>query len=266
MQYGAMNFPIKPIFSEIEEIASLEFDFLELSMDAPLAHYAVIKPQKDAILTALARHSLGLVCHLPCFVFTADLTESIRLASLNEMLNSLDVVSELNARKAILHPSIISGLGVYAMDISLKYAFDSLDTIAAKADELGIALCLENMFPRYQTFYETGSFSDIFNRYPNLKLTLDTGHANIGSVDGRRVLDFIEHFGHRLAHLHVSDNLGKRDDHFPIGQGNIDFTAIISALKHIGYNDTVTIEVFAEDRHEVQASREKFESMVAATD
>ena len=266
MQYGAMNFPVKPIFSEIEEIAAFEFDYLELSMDAPLAHYAIIEQQKNEILNALARHSLGLVCHLPCFVFTADLTESIRLASLNEMLNSLDVVSELKARKAILHPSIISGLGMYAMDLSLKYAFESLDAITAKADELGIVLGLENMFPRYQTCYETGSFIDIFNRYPNLKLTLDTGHANLGSLDGRRALEFIERLGHRLAHLHVSDNLGKRDDHFPIGQGNIDFKAIISALKYAGYNDTVTFEVFAEDRHQMQASKEKFEAMVAATD
>ena len=32
MMYGAMNFPIKPILDEIEEIAALGFDYLEFSL------------------------------------------------------------------------------------------------------------------------------------------------------------------------------------------------------------------------------------------
>ena len=33
MLYGAMNFPIKPILDEIEDIAALGFDYLEMAMD-----------------------------------------------------------------------------------------------------------------------------------------------------------------------------------------------------------------------------------------
>jgi sugar phosphate isomerase/epimerase len=206
---------------------------------------------------------MGLICHLPCFVYTADLTESIRRASLNEVLNSLEVASELSIQKAVLHPGIIIGLGVFIMEESLKYALNSLEVIVAKADELGINLCLENMFPRYQSFFEPESFVDIFKKYPNLKLTLDTGHANIDNQDGRRTLNFIKQLGHRIGHVHISDNLGKRDDHLPIGEGNIDFPKIIKALKKSGYNDTVTLEVFAEDRRKLRSSRERFAALYA---
>ena len=45
----------------------------------------------------LADHRIGLVCHLPTFVSTADLTDSIREASIEEVLGSLDTAAELGA-------------------------------------------------------------------------------------------------------------------------------------------------------------------------
>ena len=72
MLYGAMNFPVKPILQEIEEIAALGFDYLELAMDPPSAHFSTIRDSRDQIQSALAAHSMQLVCHLPTFVSIAD--------------------------------------------------------------------------------------------------------------------------------------------------------------------------------------------------
>ena len=102
MLYGAMNFPIKPILDEIEDIAALGFDFLELAMDPPNAHFSTIRDSRRQIQSALDTHSMKLVCHLPTFVSIADLTESIRSASLNEMLNSLEVAAQLNALRTAI--------------------------------------------------------------------------------------------------------------------------------------------------------------------
>jgi len=54
---------------------------------------------------------MELVCHLPTFLSTADLTQSIRDASLHEILRSLETASELEAEKVVLHPSHIVGNG-----------------------------------------------------------------------------------------------------------------------------------------------------------
>jgi len=53
MRYGAMNFPVKPVLNELKEIAARGFDYLELTMDPPQAHYtdrsaASIKDRKCA--------------------------------------------------------------------------------------------------------------------------------------------------------------------------------------------------------------------------
>jgi|GEM_PF-6608068 len=53
MLYGAMNFPVKPILEELEAISELGFDYLELTMDPPQAHYSIIRQQKKRLLKAL---------------------------------------------------------------------------------------------------------------------------------------------------------------------------------------------------------------------
>jgi len=265
MQYGAMNFPIKPVADELEYIAALGFDYLELAMDPPQAHYTIIRQQMNSILKALNSHSMSLICHLPTFVSTADLTDSIREASLQEMLNSMEVAAELGAQQVVLHPGHIGGLGLYVKESAMALANESLASIIGRAQELGLCVCLENMFPKCRAFFEPADFEDILHRFPDLMLTLDTGHANIGGQGGRRTLDFIERFGPRIGHLHISDNLGERDDHLPIGSGVIDFLKIIRVLKQYGYEDTATLEIFSDDRRELKKSRDRFEEILKSS-
>ncbi|MCP4664909.1 MAG: sugar phosphate isomerase/epimerase, partial [Deltaproteobacteria bacterium] len=220
MLYGAMNSPVRPLIPELEEIHMLGFDYLELTMDPPQAHHGTIRPQKKKLLKALKDFNMGLICHLPSFVSTADLTESIREASIKEVLASLEVAADLRPLKVVLHPSFIIGLGVLVMDQSRQYAITSLEAIVEKADRLGLCLCLENMFPQSNALVDAGDFMEIFDRFPGLKMTLDIGHANIGSRGGERTLGFLERCQDRIEHVHVSDNLGKEDIHLPVGAGS----------------------------------------------
>ncbi len=264
MLYGAMNFPIRPFLKELVAISGLGFDYLELAMDPPQAHYRVIHQQKEELLRTLDRCKMGLICHLPTFVSTADLTDSLREASLNEVLESLEVAADLRPLKVVLHPSYIVGLAVFVMDQARQYALKSLEAIVEKADQLGICLCIENMFPRSHSLVDPEYFVEVFERFSTLKLTLDTGHAHIESKGGKKTLDFIERFYDRIGHIHATDNFGKEDNHLPIGAGTIDFVKIIKALKGIGYDETVTLEVFSRDRDYLRISREKLAAMVAA--
>jgi sugar phosphate isomerase/epimerase len=264
MLYGAMNNPVKPVLSELEEISKLGFDYLELTLDPPQAHHLQILQQKKQLLAALKHHQMGLVCHLPTFVSLADLTESVRRASLNEVLESLEVAAEFQPLKIVAHPPYIGGLGVMVMKQARHMAKNSLWAISLKAEQLGLNLCLENMFPRCQYGVETIDFIKIFEQLPDLNLTLDTGHANIGNPEGNRILKFIETFSDRIGHVHISDNFGKEDNHLPIGTGTINFDSVLKSLKGIGYKDTVTFEIFSKDREYLQISRDKFKKMWAS--
>ena len=265
MRYGAMNFPVTPVENELDTIASLGFDYLELTMDPPAAHHSTIRKERKKILSALRGYGMALVCHMPTFVSLADLSESIRMASLSEVMLSLETAASLGTEKIVVHPAYFSGMGAFVPEMARSLAMESLAAIASKATELELILCVENMFPRTQFCVDVDDFKDVFQRFPELKLTLDTGHANIGSPRGKRIIQLIEAFGDRIGHVHVSDNFGKEDNHLPIGSGRIKFSKIIKALKETGYDDTVTIEVFTPDREYLRLSRQRFEKIWAST-
>jgi sugar phosphate isomerase/epimerase len=262
MIYGAMNFPVLPVVDEIRSFAGLGFDYLELAMDPPEAHYSTISENHLAVTKALADHGMGIVCHLPTFVSTADLTESIRRASVTEMKQSLSVAADLGAQKAVLHPPMISGMGTYVSERIRGYALEFISDMVEMSEVLGVTICLENMMPRNGFGVEPSELDMLFWRFPSLQFTLDTGHANLEQGGSTRLAELVERFGERLGHVHLSDNRGVYDDHFPLGSGTIDFQRLANALKEIGYDGTVTFEVFDEDRNLLVQSRDLWKDMV----
>ena len=264
MLYGAMNFPVAPLAEEMDLFAQMGFDYLELAMDPPMAHHATLLKNRSAIKQRLKDHGLGLVCHLPTFVLTADLTERIRLASVQEMYLSLEVAAELGATKVVLHPSMVFGMAPFVLETVKDLFFQFLAEMVAAACRLELAICLENMMPRNILGVEPADFEEIFSLHPTLKMTLDTGHANIGSPEGKRLLELVKRYGDHIGHIHISDNLGKRDDHLAVGQGTVDFTTLVRRLVELGYDDTITLEVFDQDRRMLAQSRDRVKRLFDA--
>ena len=262
MRFGTMNFPVRPVLEEIDAFGAMQMDYLELAMDSPMAHYSLIREQKAAIRKALGIWKMGLVCHLPTFVYLAHLTESIRQASLQEVIGALETASDLGGEKVVVHPGYIDGLAVHVLDDALNLVMAALEKIWLRSSQLGLMLCIENMFPGVGPFVEPENFEPIFTSFPDMKLVLDTGHANIGDRGGHRLLDFIHRFGTRLGHLHVSNNNGRCDEPLPVGHGTIGFKAMVRALKRIGYDDTLTLEIFSPNRADLVTSRRKLEKIL----
>lgn len=264
MKYGAMNFPVKPVLEEIQRISDLGFDYVELALDPPQAHWEIIRGMEKELAAGLARLRLDPVCHLPTFVYTADLCPAIRSASINEMLHSLDTAAKIGAKKAILHPSIISGLGPFVMETAKPLAMESLHIIAEKAESLDLSLCLENMFPRYLSCFEPNHFKEIFKAFPSLNMCLDTGHANIDDPDQKRLFRFLRKFPDKISHIHMSDNHGKKDNHLGVGQGTIDFKKLVRQITEAGFDGTITFEVFSENSADLVDSRDQIASWVSS--
>ncbi len=260
MKYGAMNFPIKPLLAEIEEIGTMGFDYVELTMDPPEATPQKISAQKRLIKEVLDRFSLGLMGHLPTFVLTSDLYESLRKVSLQENVSALEAAADLGIRKMVLHPGLITGLGKLLLDRARAYALESIEAILKRANQLGVTLCLENMFPQAHFLTQPAEFQSIFEAFPETRLTLDIGHANLGGGKNKSS-EFIQRFGVRIGHVHANDNFGKEDSHLPIGAGIIDFQKVLRDLKEAPYDDTLTLEVFSRDRDYLRISKEKIKRM-----
>lgn len=257
MQFGAMNFPVQPVMDEIEAVAAMGMDYIELAMDPPQAHFSQITARHGDIRKALERHGLGLICHLPTFVQTADLTEGIRRASVAETIGALETAAELAAKKVVLHPSFLSGLAAYVPDRARALAMESLEQFVTRAHQLGLVLGIENLPPGTSLFVEPEAFESVFAAFATLHLVLDIGHAFIGDRSGRRIAAFIDAFGQQLIHVHASDNHGTHDEHLCIGHGHLNFKPVLQRLVKIGYNGTITLEVFDPDRSALIRSRQR---------
>lgn len=149
-------------------------------------------------------NGLELVCHMPTFVSTADLTVGIRKASTDEIHRSLELAFELEEEKVVLHPSMVVGLGAFTLDKVRGYAIDFLAGIVPVAQQMNMTICFENLFPKCMIGVEPDEIAEIFNIFPSLRLTLDT--ANIDDQGKGRLMLLAERFGKWIGHFHFSDN------------------------------------------------------------
>jgi sugar phosphate isomerase/epimerase len=262
MRFGAMNSPLKPILSEIESVASMGFDYVEITMDAPEAHYFRLRERLDEVIGAIQRLNLGLICHLPTYVSAADLTPGIREASLRELKHSLDVAKELGAERVVVHPPHATGIGKKALKTTRRNSIESLNEVLEKAYSLGLLASLENMTPGSFSLSEPDDFREVFKDHPQVEMTLDLGHAHIASENEDRTLAFIGRFSSKIGHIHLSDNRGLGDDHLPVGAGSVNFQKIIKELRSFGYDNTMTLEIFSPDSDYLIMSREKIRAMM----
>lgn len=145
------------------------------------------------------------------------------------------------------------GIHLYTQHLWLDPRFMNAEVIARKLDVLetwvehatraGVTLCLENLSEH------AGHFAPAFERLPDLGMTLDLGHGELLS-ERNAAFGFIARFPERIRHLHLHDNHGgegvQDDLHLPIGEGRIDFTSILRALRSSGYAGGFSFEI----RHE----------------
>ena len=72
-------------------------------------------------------------------------------------------------------------------------------------------------------------------------ICFDFGHAHLAHCD---IPEMIRRVGHRLRVTHVHDNDGKGDQHRPVGEGTIDWKSVTEALKEIGYDEELSLELY----------------------
>lgn len=81
--------------------------------------------------------------------------------------------------------------------------------------------------------------------HPRVGVTIDTFHANI---EEKNTAQAIRSLGKHLKHLHASEN-----DRGLLGSGQVDFAAVIAALRDIAYDGYLMIEGFGYSVNEPRA-------------
>lgn len=210
-------------FEEVLEEVSKEFELWEIFSEAE--HYV----QKiSGILAIMApSYNLKYSIHAPiCDTNPASLNERMREASVLEILSLVESALSLNIDTITIHPGIYPLVVSDQEDKAIAAAKKSLRTLDRVMSEYGIRLALENM-PNLP--FMLGRTSDELSALvegTELGVCFDLGHANtVGDIDS-----FVDSLGSRFINVHVHDNRGKTDEHLTIGEGTVDFEAVLKKM------------------------------------
>lgn len=159
-------------------------------------------------------------------VFSTNPLEKIR--------RSADLAKESGADLVVVHPA-------YRWQASYAGWLEHEIADFAKAGEVTVAV--ENMFPvwvrgRGLPFHRSMGIEDM-KKFP--AITLDTSHAAVTGID---VITAFDELSDRIAHVHLSNNLGTgRDTHSPLSQGVLPIAALLRRMAETGFNGTITLEM-----------------------
>jgi len=167
---------------------------------------------------------------------------SLRRAILRRLKKSIKHASELEAEIWVFHPGATTALERYYPGRSWDINLEAIKILNRTAREYGVEAAIENVpepFPfLMKSVDDFERFYSVFHE--ELGMVLDVAHANIQNETTR----FIERFGKKIIHVHVSDNKKDWDTHLPLGHGNVDWVKTIKGLNKIGFSGTLIIESY----------------------
>jgi len=246
---GAMNHPERDVLDEIRWMAEMKLEFLDLTLEPPCA--APWRLDFAQIRDELQRNNMPAVGHTAYYLPIASPFESLRKAAVEELTNCLRAFAKVGAKWMNVHPDRYAPM--HPRSFYIKRDIQSLRELLDVAHEVGVGIMIENLPHDFNTVEQLG---EILDEVPEIGLHLDYGHANL-EVEEHTAPSLLHAFGPRLKHVHMHDNKGGRKDlHMPLGTGTIDYRYQVECLKGCGYDGTITLEVFADDRHYLSYSRD----------
>lgn len=168
------------------------------------------------------------------------------------LIQALEFARGIRATQMVLH-SPFSGFGhpqsvhSFGMGLSneIKIVHQVLDPIIAQAESQGIQIVLEVC-----SDVHTRPLLELVRSFdsPQLRLSIDVGHAHIMQQFGGPTPDQWIHDGHDLlAHLHIQDTDGHFDHHWATGDGTICWHAVYHALNRYNITPRMILEVSPHD-------------------
>ncbi len=255
----------------IRRIAALGYDGIDIWGGRPHAYRGDLSAEDLRRLRALLDEcGLVVASFIPAqFRYPTSLCsplDVIRLDSVEYIRAAIDVACALGTDLVSVCPGhTLHGQG---REDGWARLVDSLKRLADYAARRAVRLALEPA-DRYETdlVQTTEEARRLLEEvgWENLGVVLDTGHSQ---VVGEEPAQAARALGPALFHVHVDDTHGQRDDHLIPGQGVIDFSAFLAALREIGYRGFLTAElsfnyILAPDEA-ARATVEWFKGMMAS--
>lgn len=253
--------PAYPLEETIKRIAKIGYDGIEIGAAAPHAYPAYLsKDRRKTIRNILQENNLEVSSMLPApgggpgFNVASPLKEE-RQAAIEQYKQVAELCSDLGGSTLLY----VAGWQIYGTprQQAWDWSREALSEIAESVDALGITVAIEPT-PTDSNLIESCDHAiELMEQVDasNVGLMFDTQHAYYRK---EVPTDYVYRMGKNLRHLHLSE-LGRGAP----GSGKGDFIGLVSALKDVGYNGYLAMEI-GFNRRDVepdQIARQAYEYM-----
>jgi sugar phosphate isomerase/epimerase len=265
------NAYLKFSFAEaVRRLAAIGYAGVEIMADVPHAWPAcLLEEQKQSIRQSLADHGLA-ISNVNAFMMNAisdprqrywhpswiEPDRNYRQIRIDHTRRALTLARELGARCITTEPGgPLEPGGSWAA--ALRLFVEGLKPVAEHAEKEGVLLLIE---PEPDLIVETADqFLELMQHIdsPAVGLNFDIGHFYcVGDEPAptvRRLAKYVRHF-------HLEDIAATRIHHHLIpGEGVIDLAATLRAVREIGYDGWITVELYPYVDDPDAAARTAFE-------
>ncbi len=197
--------------------------------------------------------------HMPYPLFLPNGTKELNDFLLNDVaVKSMELCKFFECEYIVIHGLSLTRY-VGSKDEEWEYTEKLVEFLAPMAKEMGITICLENLYSGSGDHIVEGPCCNVRKNVERidrinekhgaeiLGFCFDTGHANLLGFDFE---DFITTLGHRLKVLHIHDNDGMKDLHqIPFtftrnleNKPSTDWSGFVKGLRNIGYDKVLSFE------------------------
>ncbi len=239
----------------VRRLADIGYAGVEVMADVPHAWPAfLLGKQKQALRDALAKHGLA-ISNVNAFMMNAindrrqrywhpswiEPDPNYRAVRIDHTIRALTLARELGANCITTEPGGPLEAG-QSWSEALKLFVEMLKPVIAHAEKERVLLLIEPepglLIETADQFLELMQYIDS----PAVGLNFDIGHAYCVGDDPATTVSRVAKY---IRHFHLEDIAATRVHHHLVpGEGVIDFAATFRAIRQIGYDGWVTIELY----------------------
>lgn len=224
---SSLAFSLQPLEKALESIAGMGFRYVDLGAVEGWAHVNPSEMAEGATEVASA---------------VRELLDRLGLTAIavNSGLGNVD--KEERRRRFAGLVTFTKQIGAPVLTLpargeSMAAAVKEYTLFTSMARDAGIQLTVETHRGQLTEFPEHAC--ELVDKVPGLGLTLDPAHYYAGPNDGE-AFDIVYPY---VRHVHVRDGArGRENIQVPMGEGDIDFGEIMSALAAQGYRGAFSVE------------------------
>jgi len=169
-----------------------------------------------------------------------------RRRTLTLLVDMLEYCGAIECPIMVVHPNHSESLSI-GREAMRKNSVEALKELIVRAEDLGVKVALENMIDKANGRFgsRVSDLREIIGDVgsASVGICFDTGHANLLFNRSITQEEEIAEGGEYLWTLHIHDNDGKEDRHWPPGDGSIDWNQVIRGLRKVNYRGVFMMEV-----------------------